>query len=354
MDEQGDNRTHVEAAAAEKVQQNNQGDAKPPDGVENRKYPYLRIGRKIHLLAAAVMGRWKQAQIGVESLKKIQGVVFQLIRASHQKNIPEILAKKAGPYLVPASILAIILIVSIGLGLVAAFWIPFLANPKPLPVTGADPGSTGPIRVITVIGVAQVTYPGQKVENLVNGMVLDAAPNMQVSTAQGNAKIQLADDTVVYIDDATVLSLVSIANPKRKVENTVLELNAGGILVENARSVSGVYARIKSPGARGETASGPFLGATYLPGQARLDVDCLGGPCQISGPTTRRDLVTGQHAWMIRGGLGGVDTARWSIWANLCDRRLPLPRTEWACPANDADLCADPAGSGPRPKRRPT
>ena len=349
MVKQGDNRTHLEAAAAGKVQRNNQVVANPPAGVENGKIPFVRIKGRIDLLAAAVMGSTKQAHISVETLKKIQGVASRLIRAYHQKNIPEKLVKKAGPYLVPVSILAVILMVSISLGLVAAFGIPFLANPKPLPVTGANPGKTGLISVVSVNGVAQVTYPGKKVENLVNGMVLNAVPNMQVSTAQGNAKIQLADDTVVYVDDATVVSLVSIANPKRQVKNTVLQLNTGGILVENARSVSGVFARVKTPGAGEVTASGPFLGAAYLPSQARLDVDCLGGPCQISGPGARRDLVAGQHAWMIRGELGGVDTARWSIWANLCDADCPLLALNGPVPQTTPTYAPTPLALVPDP-----
>ena len=172
MIEQGDNRTHLEAVEAGKVQRNNQGVAHPPAGLENRIIPFVRTVGRIDLLAATVMGSAKQAHTGVETLKKIQGVASRLIRAYHQKYIPEKLVKKAGPYLVPVSILAVILMVSISLGLVAAFGIPFLANPEPLPVTGANPGKTGLVSVVSVNGVAQVTYPGKKVENLVNGMVL--------------------------------------------------------------------------------------------------------------------------------------------------------------------------------------
>ena len=177
--------------------------------------------------------------------------------------------------------------------------------------------------IIAATGISQITYPGQKPESLATGMLFSTKPDMQILTTIGTANIQLADGSMVYVDNATQLTFVNVANPTLNQKSTILELNAGGVFVNTAHLAKGVTARVTTPGLGEAYATGQFLGATYLPNQARLDADCLVNPCHLSGANVSRDMAAGQHFWMVHGILDGGDAARWSLWTNLCDADCP-------------------------------
>jgi serine/threonine protein phosphatase PrpC len=233
----------------------------------------------------------------------------------------------AGSCLSQVGVIAAILILSIVFGLGAAFGIPALMNPKSastIPNTGANPAQPGFISVVEADGDAQVTYPGQTPQNMVTGAMLEAKPGSQITISKGKAKIQMADGTIVYIDQASSLNLKEIADPRLNQPNTLLVLNQGGMMLDTTRTSDAVSVLVTIPGTARGNAIGQFIGATFSPAQKRLDVDCLEGSCQIAGATASRDMMTGQRSSITNGVVGSLESARWDQWASLCDVDCPF------------------------------
>jgi hypothetical protein len=246
-------------------------------------------------------------------------------------------------------VIAILLILSIGLGLGAAFGLPALMNPKPaaIPNTSANLAQAGYISVETADGLVEVTYPGQIPQPMAPGTLLEAKPGMQITTSQGKAKITLADGTTIYVDKSTNVIFKTISNPKTSQTFTTVVLNSGAILVDSTRAADGVATVVTLPAnVKGDT-SGMFIGASYQPAKKRLDVDCMVGGCQISGATASRDLVTGQHSWVTDGVVGGLDQVRWTQWSNVCD--ADCPAQSQAVPAPQTTPTFVPTQSAPIP-----
>lgn len=260
----------------------------------------------------------------------------------------------AVPAAVPGScmsqigLITIILLISIGLGLGAAFGLPYFAGSKAVPVTAADLVKPGTISVLTTSGDAQVVYPAHSPEIIATGALLDAATGMQFVTSQGTAKIELADGTVVYVGNAARVTLVSVANPKLNQKNTVLELASGGILVDTTRLSGGSASLVTAPGSGDDYVTGKFLGVIYTPDQKRIDVDCLETGCTLSGTSASRNLAAGQHSWMINGVVGGLDAARYDLWAYLCDADCP-PQAQRSGPVPQTTPTYAPTQQAPVP-----
>jgi hypothetical protein len=198
-------------------------------------------------------------------------------------------------------------------------------NPKQaaVPNTGGNAAQAGYFSVDSADGLVEVTYPGQVAQPIAPGTLLEAKPGMQITTAQGKSKVTLADGTAIYVDASTSLTLKTISNPKSNQVVTTVILNGGQVLVDSTRAADGIATIVVLPGGVKGSANGMFIGATYQPGQKRLDVDCMVGGCQLSGASASRDLVTGQHSWITDGVVGGLDEARWALWMNACDADCP-------------------------------
>ncbi len=231
----------------------------------------------------------------------------------------------AGSCLSQVGVIATILILSIALGLGAAFGLPALMNPKQaaVPNTGGNAAQAGFFSVDNADGLVEITYPGQVAQPIAPGTLLEAKPGMQISTAQGKSKITLADGTAIYVDASTSITLKTISNPKSNQVVTTVILNGGQVLVDSTRAADGIATVVALPGGVKGSTNGMFIGATYKPEQKRLDVDCMVGGCQVSGASASRDLVTGQHSWISDGVVGGLDEARWALWMNACDADCP-------------------------------
>jgi serine/threonine protein phosphatase PrpC len=240
---------------------------------------------------------------------------------------PPVTFAGAGSCLSQVGVIAAILILSIAFGLGAAFGIPALMNPKTsasIPNTGANLAQPGFISVAEADGDALVTLPGQSAQNLVTGAMIEARPGSQITTTKGKTKLQLADGTIVYVNESSSLTLKEIADPRLNQPNTFLVLNGGGIMLDTTRTSDAVSVILTIPGTARGSAIGQFIGATFLPDQKRLDVDCLEGSCQIAGATASRDLMTGQRSSVTNGVVGSLESARWDQWANLCDSDCPF------------------------------
>jgi PPM family protein phosphatase len=231
----------------------------------------------------------------------------------------------AGSCLSQVGVIATILILSIALGLGAAFGLPALMNPRTaaVPNTGSSAAQPGFFSVDRADGLVEVTYPGKVPQPIAAGSLMEAKPGMQVTTAQGKSKFTLADGTAIYVDGSTNLTLKTISNPKSNQVLTTVILNGGQVLVDSTRAADGIATVVAMPEGVKGSANGMFIGASYRPDEKRLDVDCMVGGCQVSGATASRDLVTGQHSWVINGVVGGLDEARWAQWMSVCDADCP-------------------------------
>ncbi len=224
---------------------------------------------------------------------------------------------------------AIVLALSLAIGLVAAFGAPLAAGQKALPSTSAPKALRASVSVISASGIAQITYPGQAAESLATGILLEARPGMRVSTAQGTAKLELSNGVILFVDNATS---VSIVNAAAQATGAVLALSQGGILVDATHLTHGAAALVTGPQPSQANAYGQFLGVRYDPGSSRLDADCLEGGCRLSGASASRDLATGQHSWVAGGVVGDLDDARWEAWSGLCDADCPSPALSQSIP----------------------
>ncbi|MDD5369288.1 MAG: hypothetical protein PHQ40_09390 [Anaerolineaceae bacterium] len=221
-------------------------------------------------------------------------------------------------------LIALILTVSIAFGLGAAFGIPAVMNPKAIPNTGVTaPVPSGMISILMVDGLAQATVPGQPSFNLVAGAVVDAKPGTLFETTRGTMKFAMVDGTNVYTDDNTSAVMDRLADPKVNFMETLVTLQKGGLIVDSTHA-NDTQVDVVGGSSGNAIATGSFFGVVYYPEGNRLTVDCLEGPCRISGANASRDLQTGQAASVMNGVVGVANPADWERWASLCDADCPI------------------------------
>ncbi|MCL4562774.1 MAG: FecR domain-containing protein [Chloroflexi bacterium] len=223
-----------------------------------------------------------------------------------------------GSCLWQAGILFLILIVSAALGLGAAYGLPRLMNPKPVPVTGAG-GVVPPGFFLVEKAGAGVQYAtvSKNLTPLVSGGLIEVTAGTQIRTAQGEAEFKMSDGSQIVLGNSTEVTFFSVANPSRPVNSTNLSLELGNVLVSDT-STAGTGIIVTTPDQNLGKALGDLYGVTYTPEQNRFDLDCLRGACKLLAPTTSRDLQAGQHSFIMDGVIGGLDAARVSDWTALC------------------------------------
>lgn len=219
-------------------------------------------------------------------------------------------------------VLALLLVISIGIGLLAAYEIPLVMNPKPLPDTVPAMEQPGFLSVAAEDGFAQAVYAGKQTQNLAPGTLIDAEPGMRVQTNIGTVKLQLSDGTQIYIGNDSSVTLQRIADPKLRQIYSTLELVKGQILVDISHGSGGVATVLA--GSQNQIAvTGEFMGVSYQLGSDQVDVDCLQGGCRLADGKAVRDLLSGQHASSLAGQVSDADLARWTMWDFLCDNDCP-------------------------------
>ncbi len=223
--------------------------------------------------------------------------------------------------------LAIVLIVSIGLGLIAAYAFPALMNPKPVPNTGAILAQPGFIMVMLADGQVSAQEPNQPPTSLSVGVMIEAKPGTQVRTAAGTAQLELSDGTVIYVDRSSSVIIQDTADPKARKMTNVIQIGGGGIMVDSSQTASGITTQVVTTEEGENFARGPFLGAQYDANKDDFEVDCLKGPCTIANSSASQNLATGQHSSIIKGTIGNISDVNWNRWDPLCDAncRLSLP-----------------------------
>jgi len=237
--------------------------------------------------------------------------------------IPQPLAVAGSSCLGQIGVIATVLIVSVLLGLIAAYAFPALMNPKPIPNSGVDPVRPGFIAVSQADGQVQAIEPGKDPVDLRSGALLEAKPGMMIMTASGTTKVGLADGSSVYIDRATLVTLASLANLKAGQMETILEITGGAMMVDTSHNTPGVTTLVTNAEGGNAVATGAFIGVQYNPEQDTMIVDCLRGPCQISGAETSLDMITGQRASIVKGVISPISEADYNRWLALCDSACP-------------------------------
>jgi serine/threonine protein phosphatase PrpC len=221
-------------------------------------------------------------------------------------------------------LIALILTVSISLGLGAAYAIPAVMNPKPVPNTGANSAvPSGFVSILMADGLVQATVPGQPAFNLAPGAVVDAKPGTIFETTRGTLKFSMVDGTNVYVDNNTKAVMNKLADPKAGILETDVTLQKGGLIVDSTHA-NDTQVYIAGGGPVNASATGSFFGVQYSPNNNQLAVDCLEGPCRVTGANASRDLQTGQAASVVNGVVGVANPADWARWASLCDTDCPI------------------------------
>jgi hypothetical protein len=218
--------------------------------------------------------------------------------------------------------LAILLAVSVAIGLLAAYEVPLAMNPKPLPDTVLAAEQPGFLSVAAEDGLAQAVYQGKAPLNLAPGTLIDAQAGMRVQTNRGTVKLQLSDGTQIYVGNNSSVTLTRIADPKQRQMDSTVVLNKGQILLDISHG-SGGAAKVVAGDKNQISLTGEFIGVTYAPGTGQVDADCLQGACRLADGQAGQDLQSGQHVSSQNGRLGGLDLARWSTWDFLCDSDCP-------------------------------
>jgi hypothetical protein len=222
-------------------------------------------------------------------------------------------------------VIALILIVSMGLGLIAAYAVPALMNPKPIPNTGPNvPPPSGFISILMADGVAQANVPGQGQVILAPGAVLNAKPNTVVETSRGTSKLQMIDGTNVYVGNNTSLLFQKLADPKVNLLDTQLVLSKGTSILDASHS-NKTSTTVNIPSPDQAQITGLFVGVQYLPDLHQVYVGCMEGECSLVTSGGKETLQTGQALTMTKGNVGGIVPLDMSIWQSLCDTECPAP-----------------------------
>ena len=243
---------------------------------------------------------------------------------SAEEAIPQPVPVGGGSCLGQIGVLATVLIVSVFLGLIAAYAFPALMNPKPVPNTGSNLAQPGFIAVAASEGQVQAFQPGKNPVDLTSGTLLDASPGTKIMTVSGTTKLALADGSSIYMDRATLLDMNTIANPREGQMQTLIVISGGAVMIDTTNAAQGTVTEITNAVDGNASANGTFVGIQYIPDQKTMIVDCLRGPCQVTGSTTSVNLTSGQRSTVIDGVISPITAADYTRWTSLCDAACPV------------------------------
>jgi hypothetical protein len=230
---------------------------------------------------------------------------------------------RGGSCLSQIGIIGLILIISMVLGLAAAYAVPALMNPKPIPSTGSNlPAPSGFISILMADGLAQATIPGQGQVVMAPGAMLNAKPGTVVETTRGTAKLQMIDGSNIYVGNNTSLLFQKLADPKVNLLDTELLLSKG-ITILDASHSNKTTVNINTPSPNSVVINGLFVGVDYLPNVNQINVGCMEGGCSIKTATGTQTLQTGQSITVTNGVIGSIAPLDMSIWQGLCDTECP-------------------------------
>ena len=233
-------------------------------------------------------------------------------------------ANKKGFFIGQIGIIALILIISMALGLAAAYAVPAVMNPKPIANTGSTaPVPSGFISILLADGVVQANVPGQSQVVMAPGAVLTAKPGTVVETTRGTTKLQMIDGTNIYVGNNTDVQFQKLADPKVNLLNTELVLSKGLMLLDASHSNKTTSA-ILIPSPNTTQANGLFMGVSYLPDMNQVTIDCMEGLCNLKTSQGSQNLNTGQSVVVTNGVIGPVGPVDLNRWQNLCDSECPV------------------------------
>jgi hypothetical protein len=209
---------------------------------------------------------------------------------------------------------------------------------------------SGYVFVIDVSGEAQYRIPNSEALSLRTGSLVSVQSGGSLTTGAGRLKIGLTDGSIVYLDGGTDVVLDHIADPPSDPTATRLILGRGRLMLKTARLPGNASTITTSAGYSAE-ATGSLMGVEYPDGADRLDADCLLDRCRIRLGAEIRDLAEGQHSWIERGRLGGLDPARYDRWLALAG-----PDVLWFTPTSTRTVSRSvtPTPTGTRTPVPPT
>ncbi len=168
----------------------------------------------------------------------------------------------------------------------------------------------------SVSGEALYKESGQVPLTLQADNSLPVKPGGTIQTLEGTVQFILPDSSRVYLDRFSEVSLSQIADPRTGVQNNILTLDQGRMLIVLALR-SGFSSTVKAPDNLRAQVLGSVMGVSYDPGKSRLEVDCLEGACLVANGGDVLQLGGGQFSWAGKNSIGRAEEARYEFWADL-------------------------------------
>ncbi|MBN2085137.1 MAG: protein phosphatase 2C domain-containing protein [Anaerolineales bacterium] len=205
-----------------------------------------------------------------------------------------------------------ILLMLAALAAAGATFLPrLLQSATQTPIPAGDSILTGQIT-----GEALYKESGQVPQTLRANSSLPVKPGGSLQTLEGTAQFILPDSSRVYLDRFSEVTLAQIADPRTGVQNNILTLEQGRLLIVLALR-TGFSSTIKAPDDLRAQVLGSVMGVAYDPSESRLEVDCLEGACLVANAGDVLQLGGGQYSWAGRKSIGRVEEARYALWAEL-------------------------------------
>jgi serine/threonine protein phosphatase PrpC len=254
-----------------------------------------------------------------------------------------VLQKPAGPAGVGKTVLrwGAILVFLAALTAAGATFLPSLLRPKPqTPVPVKES-----IRIGLLRGEALYKQSGQVPLNMPASGTLPVKPGSSLQTLEGTVQFVLPDSSRVYLDRFSEVTLTQIADPGTKVQNNILTLEQGRLLIALSLQ-SGFSSSITAPDGLRAQVRGTVMGVAYDVGNRRLEVDCLEGACLVANSADGLQMNAGQYSWVEKGSIGSIGDAHYDLWVGLAggDPNWITPTTHpTAAPTNmqnrDEEIC---------------
>jgi PPM family protein phosphatase len=226
-----------------------------------------------------------------------------------------VLEKPAGAAGLARALVRGVLVIGFLLALLAAGIMilpPLLARLNP--ATPIPPSNS--ILIGQLTGEVLYKESGQVPVTLQAGATLPVEPGGSVQSLEGTVQFTLPDSSRVYLDRFSQVSLSQIADPRTGIQNNILALEQGRLLVVVSPQ-PGFSSSIMAPGDLRAQVLGTVMGVSYNPDESRLEVDCLEGSCLVANAAEVLQLSGGQYAWAGRGKISPIADARYELWTGL-------------------------------------
>lgn len=153
-------------------------------------------------------------------------------------------------------------------------------------------------------GMAEKQAPGGEFQTVYTEDIIPSGPGVHIRTVgdQGYLRLDLADDSILYLGPNTQIEFRAIADGS-KIHESLIVLEQGYVLVVNGGSVEGSFTVASSIDVAARV-SGSVMGVHLENTLHRLHLDCFQGLCSIE-EQRRYVLTSGQHIWMDRNGDAG-------------------------------------------------